>query len=69
MENNVEIIDKYLNNELSGTELKNFENKIENDKKFAKEIELQREVDNFLYDKETSEFRKQLSSIYKKDQR
>ncbi len=66
MKNNVETIEKYLNDELNDIELKNFERKIKADNTLAKEIGLHREVDNFLYDRETIELREKLSYIYDK---
>jgi tetratricopeptide (TPR) repeat protein len=66
MENKFEIIERYINDELTKSELKVFEDQISNNPELEKEIRLHKEIDNFLYDKETNELREQLQAIHKK---
>lgn len=42
------LIDKYLNGELSDTELTDFENQLIKDKEFAREVETHRDVNSFI---------------------
>jgi tetratricopeptide (TPR) repeat protein len=67
MENYFEHIEKYINNELIESEVKFFESKIMKNPELARTVRLHKEIDDFLYDKKTSELREQLKSIHKKN--
>jgi cytochrome c-type biogenesis protein CcmH/NrfG len=63
-----EIIDKYLNGELVGEELKAFENKLKTDRQLQKELKLERELNQIILDEDTLDFRKEVIGIRKEMQ-
>jgi tetratricopeptide (TPR) repeat protein len=58
-----EIIDKYLNGELAGEELKAFEDKLKTDRQLQKELKLERELNQIILDEDTIDFRKEVVGI------
>lgn len=62
--NHTELIDNYLNGELSGKRLTDFENRLINDIDFAREVKTHREVNNFIRKKaKTEEFKNTISEV------
>ncbi|NOZ46226.1 MAG: tetratricopeptide repeat protein [Chlorobi bacterium] len=69
--NNNELIEKYLNGELTSDELAYFKSKLENDKELAKELQLVTDVNEFLNNDEPK-FKNELKEMiisYKKSKR
>lgn len=67
MKNTTEIIDRYLNNELSVTEKENFEQELKNNSELVREIKLHSEIGSFLSDTETEKLQNQLNLIYENE--
>ncbi len=59
------LIEKYLDGELQGENLKNFESQLQNDKEFAQDFHLQKEIRNALSDWEIIDLREKLDKIQK----
>ena len=66
---NTEKIEAYLNGELSGTDLKDFETLLANDEKLQVEVSRQKEITNFLVDEKRQEFYSTLNKIRNKEAR
>jgi hypothetical protein len=63
--NRQELIEKYNSGEMTGTELSDFLQRIEEDSELAADVKLSKELDDFLINnKEELELREQLNSIY-----
>ncbi|HNW97767.1 MAG TPA: tetratricopeptide repeat protein [Bacteroidales bacterium] len=63
IKNNIDDIEKYLNNELSAGELNSFEDELRKNKKLADEVKLRIEVKDFLKSKDEIEYRSLLDEI------
>jgi hypothetical protein len=59
------LIEKYLDGELQGENLKNFESQLQNDKEFTQEYFLQKEIGYVLFDWEIIDLREKLDRIRK----
>ncbi|MBI5541382.1 MAG: hypothetical protein HY951_15055 [Bacteroidia bacterium] len=59
------LIEQYLDGELQGENLKNFESQLQNDKEFAQDYFLQKEIRNALSDWEIIDLREKLDKIQK----
>jgi TolA-binding protein len=59
-----EIIEKYIRGELTGTELISFERELTKNKSLADEVNLRKEIDKFLKNKEALELREMLDEIH-----
>lgn len=62
---NIEKIEAFINGELSGKELSDFELALQEDDKLQEQVDLHRDVQRILADKETLELKKQLIEISK----
>ncbi|MEM7549579.1 MAG: tetratricopeptide repeat protein [Bacteroidota bacterium] len=60
-----DLIEKYLEGDLEGIELKNFEKKLENIPELKREITLQKEIREALLEKDVDEFRTKLQTFKK----
>jgi len=59
------LIEKYLDGELQGGDLKNFELQLQNDKEFAQECYVQKEIRNTLSEWDIIDLREKLDIICK----
>jgi tetratricopeptide (TPR) repeat protein len=64
IENYTKIIDRYLDGDLNGSELKTFEKELDSNPELKEELKLQRDVNKALREKEILDFRAQLKIIH-----
>ncbi|MEK6479377.1 hypothetical protein WJR50_17675 [Catalinimonas sp. 4WD22] len=66
-ENRTDLIDQYLSGELSGEMLQEFEEQLEGDSDFRKEVALQQKIIQTIKEKERSDLRNDIKQLFKEE--
>lgn len=69
MRTNMEMMDRYLNGELEGPELKHFEQRLNADVEVKEELELHKAIDEAIMEEDIMRFRDTVNYIYAEDEK